>query len=211
MIRSSMHFLADTFVTCDACNGRRYSPETLLIKYKGKNIADVLEMPVSEAVTFFEHHSAIHKKLKFMNDVGLDYISLGQSSTTLSGGEAQRIKLSRELSKQSSTHTLYILDEPTTGLHTHDVGRLVQILDRLVGMNNTVVVIEHNLDLIYSSDYVIDLGPEGGEKGGELVGYGSPEALMKNPKSNTGLYLKKHQEKIGAKPKISETESLGAN
>jgi excinuclease ABC subunit A len=200
MIRTSMHFLADSFVVCDACNGRRYAPETLLIKYKSKNIADVLEMPVSEALPFFENHTAIYKKLKFMNDVGLDYISLGQSSTTLSGGEAQRIKLSRELSKQSSIHTLYILDEPTTGLHTHDVARLVQILRRLVEMNNTVVVIEHNLDMIYSSDYVIDMGPEGGEKGGQLVGFGSPEALMKNAKSITGIYLKKHQAKIG-KPK----------
>lgn len=196
MIRSSMHFLADTFVICDTCGGRRYSSELLMIKYKGKNIADVLEMPVSEALPFFENHSAIYKKLKLMHDVGLDYISLGQSSTTLSGGEAQRIKLSRELSKQSSTHTLYILDEPTTGLHTHDVARLVQILRRLVEMNNTVVVIEHNLDMVYSSDYVIDLGPEGGDKGGELVGFGSPDALMKNKKSLTGIYLKKHQEKI---------------
>lgn len=207
-IRTSMHFLADTFVLCDSCGGRRYSPETLLIKYKGKNIADVLEMPVSEALPFFENHTAIAKKLRFMHDVGLDYISLGQSSTTLSGGEAQRIKLSRELSKQSSVHTLYILDEPTTGLHTHDVARLVQILRRLAEMNNTVIVIEHNLDMIYSSDYVIDLGPEGGEGGGELVAFGSPEALMKNKKSITGVYLKMHQEKILVKPaKASESVS----
>lgn len=191
-IKTSMHFLADSFVPCDACNGRRYSPEILLIKYKGKNIADILEMSVAEAFEFFEHHSRIHKKLKLLMDVGLSYISMGQNSKTLSGGEAQRIKLSRELSKQSSIHTLYILDEPTTGLHIHDTGRLVQILHRLVENNSTVVVIEHNLDLVYSADYVIDLGPEGGEYGGELVAEGPPEAIIKEKKSYTGQFLKTH-------------------
>lgn len=197
MIRSSMHFLADTFVQCDVCNGRRYSQETMLIKYKDKNIADVLEMPVAEALPFFENHTPIHRKLQLMHDVGLDYITLGQSSTTLSGGEAQRIKLSRELSKQSTTDTLYILDEPTTGLHTHDIARLVQILHRLVDMGNTVIVIEHNLDMVFSSDHVIDLGPEGGSRGGEIIGTGSPEALMRNKKSVTGEYLKEYHAKLG--------------
>lgn len=191
-IRTSMHFLADSFVPCDSCQTRRYSPETLLIKYKDKNIADVLEMTVAEALPFFENHTAIAKKLRFLNDVGLDYITLGQSSTTLSGGEAQRIKLSRELSKQSSAKTLYILDEPTTGLHTHDIARLVQILHRLVDMGHSVVVIEHNLDLINCADYVIDLGPEGGKGGGLNVGAGTPTQLMKLKNSVTGQYLKMH-------------------
>jgi excinuclease ABC subunit A len=179
----------------------------MLIKYKDKNIADVLEMPVAEALPFFENHSAIHKKLQLMHDVGLDYITLGQSSTTLSGGEAQRIKLSRELSKQSTSNTLYILDEPTTGLHTHDIARLVQILHRLVDMGNTVIVIEHNLDMIFSSDHIIDLGPEGGSRGGEIIGTGSPEALMKNKKSVTGEYLKEYFGKLG-QPLERETAHL---
>ncbi len=208
MIRSSMHFLADTFVLCDVCNGRRYSQEIMLVKYKDKNIADVLEMPVSEALPFFENHSPIFKKLQLMHDVGLDYITLGQSSTTLSGGEAQRIKLSRELSKQSSLKTLYILDEPTTGLHTHDIARLVQILHRLVDMGNSVVVIEHNLDMVFSSDYVIDLGPEGGSRGGEIIGYGTPEALMKNKKSITGEYLVDYHKKMGQPPQRETAQSL---
>jgi len=207
-IRSSMHFLADTFVLCDVCNGRRYSQETMLIKYKDKNIADVLEMPVSEALPFFENHTAIHRKLQLMHDVGLDYITLGQSSTTLSGGEAQRIKLSRELSKQSTSNTLYILDEPTTGLHTHDIARLVQILHRLVDMGNTVIVIEHNLDMIFSSDYIIDLGPEGGSRGGEIIATGTPETVMKNKKSVTGEYLKDYQGKIGQPLSERETAQL---
>lgn len=191
-IKTSMHFLADSFVLCDVCGGRRYAPDTLLIKYKDKNIADVLSMPVSEALHFFEHHSSIAKKLRFLSDVGLDYMTLGQSSTTLSGGEAQRIKLSRELSKQSSLKTLYILDEPTTGLHIHDTAKLVQILQMLVDRGNTVVVIEHNLDLITCSDYVLDLGPEGGNGGGRLVAAGSPEVLIKNKASVTGEYLKQY-------------------
>lgn len=202
-IRTSMHFLADSFVDCDVCNGRRYAPDTLLIRYKDKSIADVLEMPVAEAVVFFEHHSAISKKLRFLSDVGLDYITLGQSSTTLSGGEAQRIKLSRELSKQSSLKTLYILDEPTTGLHMHDTAKLVQILQLLVERGNTVVVIEHNLDLVFCSDYVLDLGPEGGRTGGHIVAEGTPEAIIKNRSSVTGEYLREYLKKIPSPKKAT--------
>lgn len=198
-IKTSMSFLADSFVGCDVCGGRRYSQDTLLIRYKDKNIADVLEMPVSEALVFFEHHSAIFKKLRFLSDVGLDYITLGQSSTTLSGGEAQRIKLSRELSKQSSLKTLYILDEPTTGLHMHDTAKLVQILQLLVDKGNTVVVIEHNLDLVFCADYVLDLGPEGGKNGGYVVAAGTPEEIIKNKKSVTGEYLREYLKKISVK------------
>ncbi len=210
-IRTSMHFLADSFVDCDVCNGRRYGPDTLLIRYKDKSIADVLEMPVSEAVRFFENHTAISKKLRFMSDVGLDYITLGQSSTTLSGGEAQRIKLSRELSKQSSLKTLYILDEPTTGLHMHDTAKLVQILQLLVERGNTVVVIEHNLDLVYCSDYVLDLGPEGGRNGGYVVAEGTPEAVIKNRGSVTGEYLREYLKKIPTKPRAAKPEESLTN
>ncbi|MCB9072638.1 MAG: excinuclease ABC subunit UvrA [Bdellovibrionaceae bacterium] len=194
-IRTSMSFLADSLVDCEVCGGRRYSQETLLIRYKEKSIADVLAMSVGEALPFFENHSGIARKLKFLSDVGLDYISLGQSSTTLSGGEAQRIKLSRELSKQSSLRTLYILDEPTTGLHMHDTAKLVQILQLLVDKGNTVVVIEHNLDLIYCADYILDLGPEGGSGGGLIVAEGTPEEIIRNPKSVTGVYLKDYVKK----------------
>jgi excinuclease ABC subunit A len=183
----------------------------LLIKYKDKNIADVLEMPVAEALPFFENHSSIYKKLSFLNDVGLDYMTLGQSSTTLSGGEAQRIKLSRELSKQSSDHTIYILDEPTTGLHTHDIAKLAQILRRLSEKGHTVIVIEHNLDLIYSSDYVIDLGPEGGEAGGYIVAVGSPEEIIENKKSITGAYLKIYREQLHPQKKKSSADAINAN
>lgn len=207
-IKTSMHFLADSFVDCDVCGGRRYSQDTLLIRYKEKSIADVLEMSVAEAVVFFEHHSAISKKLRFLSDVGLDYITLGQSSTTLSGGEAQRIKLSRELSKQSSLKTLYILDEPTTGLHMHDTAKLVQILQLLVEKGNTVVVIEHNLDLIFSSDYVLDLGPEGGRGGGHLVAMGTPEAIIKNKSSVTGEYLRNYLKKLPNSKSSVPTETL---
>jgi excinuclease ABC subunit A len=208
MIRTSMHFLADSFVLCDVCGGRRYSQETLLIKYKDKNIADVLEMSVADALPFFENHSAIFKKLSFLNDVGLDYMTLGQSSTTLSGGEAQRIKLSRELSKQSSKHTIYILDEPTTGLHTHDIARLVQILHRLAENGHTVIVIEHNLDMIFSADYVIDLGPEGGDGGGQIVAFGAPEDIISNKKSVTGFYLKEYKEQIYPQKKKSSADNI---
>lgn len=206
-IKTSMHFLADSFVDCDVCGGRRYAQDTLLIRYKEKSIADVLEMSVGEAVTFFENHSAISKKLRFLSDVGLDYITLGQSSTTLSGGEAQRIKLSRELSKQSSLKTLYILDEPTTGLHVHDTAKLVQILQLLVEKGNTVVVIEHNLDLAFCADYILDMGPEGGREGGYIVAAGTPEAIIKNKQSVTGEYLRNYLSKIPKKKSSNFSES----
>lgn len=185
-----MQFLSDVYVKCDVCQGKRYNPETLLVKYKGKNIHDVLSMTVEEAYLFFENHQPIKRKLETLMKVGLDYITLGQNSTTLSGGEAQRVKLSRELSKKISGHTLYILDEPTTGLHIHDVANLIHLLGELVDRDNTVVVVEHNLDVIKSCDHIIDLGPEGGEAGGNLVFSGSVEDLVKDKQSLTGQYLK---------------------
>ncbi|MCC6278232.1 MAG: excinuclease ABC subunit UvrA [Oligoflexia bacterium] len=190
MIRVEMHFLPDVFVQCDTCQGRRYNRETLEVKYKGKNIADVLEMDVQEAAKFLENIPAIKQKLETLNRVGLGYIGLGQSSTTLSGGEAQRIKLAKELSKRSTGKTLYILDEPTTGLHFDDVRRLLEILQELVEQGNTVLVIEHNLDVIKVSDFVIDIGPEGGTGGGEIVAAGTPETISKARQSHTGKYLK---------------------
>ncbi len=186
-----MHFLADIFVPCEVCKGKRYNRETLEVKYKGKNIDDVLNMTVEEALEFFENIPRIKNKIQTLKDVGLGYVRLGQPSTQLSGGEAQRIKLAFELSKRSTGKTLYILDEPTTGLHVDDVSRLVEILQRLVEAGNTVVVIEHNLDMIKCADYIIDLGPEGGDKGGTLVAQGTPEEIVKNDKSHTGKYLKK--------------------
>jgi excinuclease ABC subunit A len=189
VIRIEMHFLPDVYVTCDVCNGKRYNRETLEIRYKGKHIADVLDMTVHQALEFFEKIPAIHTKLQTLYDVGLDYIRLGQPATTLSGGEAQRIKLSSELSKKGTGKTLYILDEPTTGLHIADIQNLLHILNRLVDAGNTVLVIEHHLDVIKSADYLIDLGPEGGDDGGNLVGCGTPEALAGNPLSHTGRYL----------------------
>jgi excinuclease ABC subunit A len=209
-IRTSMHFLADSFVDCEVCGGRRYSQETMLIRYKDKSIADVLGMSVGEALVFFDNHTAISKKLRFLSDVGLDYITLGQSSTTLSGGEAQRIKLSRELSKQSSLRTLYILDEPTTGLHLHDTAKLVQILQLLVDKGNTVVVIEHNLDLIYCSDYILDMGPDGGSNGGHVVFTGTPEELILSKKSVTGEYLKEYAKRISPNKKNKREATVHA-
>jgi excinuclease ABC subunit A len=191
MIRVEMHFLPDVFVPCDVCLGHRYNKETLSIRYKGKSISDVLNMTVAEAVVFFENHLVIRKKLETLNRVGLDYITLGQSSTTLSGGEAQRIKLSRELSKSATGRTLYILDEPTTGLHFDDVRKLIDLLHELVDQGNTVVVIEHNLDVIKSADQIIDLGPEGGDGGGIIVAEGTPKEISKVAKSFTGQFLKK--------------------
>ena len=185
-----MHFLPDVYVPCEVCKGKRYSKETLEVKYKGKNIADVLDMTVEEALDFFAAIPRIKPKMQTLYDVGLGYIKLGQSSTTLSGGEAQRIKLATELSKRATGKTLYILDEPTTGLHMADVHKLVDILHRLVDVGNSVVVIEHNLDLIKTADYIIDLGPEGGARGGEIIGVGTPEQLVKNGKSYTGEFLK---------------------
>ena len=191
IIKIEMHFLPDIFVPCEVCGGARYNRETLEVKYKGKNISDVLEMTVDEAVEYFQNHAAIYNKIKTLQEVGLGYIKLGQSSTTLSGGEAQRVKLATELSKRSTGKTMYILDEPTTGLHSYDVDKLIKILSRLRDAGNTVVVIEHNLDVIKTADHVIDLGPEGGSGGGTLVASGSPEEVATHANSYTGFFLKK--------------------
>jgi excinuclease ABC subunit A len=191
MIKIEMQFLPDVYVPCDVCKGKRYSKETLQIKYKGKNIADVLELTVEEALKFFRHIPQIKRKLKTLYDVGLGYIRLGQPATTLSGGEAQRVKLSKELSKIGTGKTLYILDEPTTGLHFADIEKLLDVLNRLVDKGNTVLVIEHNPDVIKVADYIIDLGPEGGDEGGELVAFGPPEKIIRNRRSYTGEILKK--------------------
>ena len=173
IIKIEMHFLADVYVPCDVCKGSRYNRETLEVKYKGKTISDVLEMTVEEALIFFDNIPKIKRKLQTLYDVGLGYIRLGQSATTLSGGEAQRVKLSTELSKRSTGKTIYILDEPTTGLHTADVHKLIEVLQKLVDNGNSVVVIEHNLDVIKTSDYIIDLGPEGGDNGGKIIAKGT--------------------------------------
>ncbi len=194
IIKIEMNFLSDVYVPCEVCKGKRYNKETLEVKYKGKNISDVLDMTVEEALTFFENIPRIKQKIQTLYDVGLGYIKLGQPSTTLSGGEAQRIKLATELSKRSTGKTLYILDEPTTGLHIDDVHRLVDILQRLVDGGNSVLVIEHNLDLIKTCDYIIDLGPEGGDKGGEIIAVGTPEKICQNERSYTGQFLKKYLE-----------------
>ena len=190
-----MQFLSDVYVKCDECKGKRYNSETLSVLYKGKNIADILNMTVYEALKFFENIPPIKRKLQTINDVGLGYIKLGQSSTTLSGGEAQRVKLAAELSKQGTGKTIYILDEPTTGLHFADVQKLLDVLNRLVNLGNTVIVIEHNMDVIKNSDWVIDLGPEGGDEGGQVVATGTPELISKAPGSYTGKYLKKFMKK----------------
>ena len=190
-----MHFLPDVYVPCEVCKGKRYNRETLEVKYKGKNIADVLDMTVEEALEFFNNIPRIKQKIQTLYDVGLGYIKLGQPSTTLSGGEAQRVKLATELSKRATGKTLYILDEPTTGLHIADVHKLIDILQRLVDTGNTIIVIEHNLDLIKTCDYIVDLGPEGGDAGGEIVAVGTPEQICKNDKSYTGKFLKKYLEK----------------
>ena len=195
IIKIEMNFLSDVYVPCEVCKGKRYNRETLEVKYKGKSIADVLDMTVEEALTFFENIPRIKQKIQTLYDVGLGYIKLGQPSTTLSGGEAQRIKLATELSKRPTGKTLYILDEPTTGLHIDDVHRLVDILQRLADSGNTILVIEHNLDLIKTCDYIIDLGPEGGDKGGEIIAVGTPEKVCKNEKSYTGQFLKPYLEK----------------
>lgn len=185
-----MHFLPDVYVPCEVCGGKRYNRETLEIKYKGKTIADVLDMNVEEALEFFENIEPIRRRLQTLFDVGLGYIRLGQPATTLSGGEAQRVKIAKELGKRSTGQTLYLLDEPTTGLHFDDVKKLLEVLHRLRGKGNTVVVIEHNLDVIKSADYIIDLGPEGGEKGGQLIAKGSPEQVAETEGSYTGEFLK---------------------
>ncbi len=195
IIKIEMHFLPDVYVPCEVCEGKRYNRETLEVKYKGKSIYDVLDMTVEEAVTFFEHVPSIRNKIQTLYDVGLSYIKLGQPSTTLSGGEAQRIKLATELSRRSTGRTIYILDEPTTGLHFADVQKLVEILHRLTEGGNTVVVIEHNLDVIKTADHIIDIGPEGGDRGGTIVAEGTPEQVAENPSSYTGIYIRKMLEK----------------
>lgn len=179
VLKIEMHFLSDIYVPCEVCKGKRYNKETLEVKYKGKSISDVLDMTVEEALEFFDKIPRIKSKIQTLYDVGLGYIKLGQPSTTLSGGEAQRVKLATELSKKATGKTLYILDEPTTGLHIADVHRLVDILQRLVDTGNTIIVIEHNLDLIKTCDHIIDLGPEGGDKGGQVIAVGTPEHIVK--------------------------------
>ena len=191
IIKIEMHFLPDVFVPCEVCKGHRYNRETLEVRYKGKNIFEVLDMTVSEGVEFFANIPKIYNKLKTLEEVGLGYIKIGQSSTTLSGGEAQRIKLAAELAKRSTGKTIYILDEPTTGLHTADVRKLIEILQKLTDGGNTVLVIEHNLDVIKTADYLIDMGTEGGSGGGTIIASGTPEEVAANPVSYTGAYLKK--------------------
>jgi excinuclease ABC subunit A len=191
IIKIEMHFLPDIYVPCEVCKGARYNRETMEVKYKGKSIAEVLNMTVEEAVSFFENVPRIRNKVKTMLDVGLGYIKLGQSSTTLSGGEAQRVKLATELSRRSTGKTLYVLDEPTTGLHTHDVAKLLDILNRLADNGNTILVIEHNLDVIKTADYIIDMGPEGGDGGGMVVATGTPEEVAKCDVSYTAEFLRK--------------------
>ena len=190
IVKIEMHFLPDIYVPCEVCKGRRYNRETLEVKYKGKSIYDVLEMTVEEGLEFFQSIPKIARRLQTLYDVGLGYIKIGQPATTLSGGEAQRVKLATELSRRATGKTVYILDEPTTGLHTADVHQLIGVLQKLVDGGNTVIVIEHNLDMIKTADYVIDLGPEGGDLGGTLVAAGTPEDIAAVEKSYTGQYLR---------------------
>ncbi len=194
-MKVEMHFLPDVYVPCEVCGGKRYNRETLEVRYKGKNIYDVLEMTVEEALDFFKNVPKIYNKVKTLYDVGLGYVKLGQPSTTLSGGEAQRIKLATELSRRSTGKTIYVLDEPTTGLHFADVHKLVEILHRLTEEGNTVVVIEHNLDVIKVADYIIDMGPDGGDRGGTVVVQGTPEEVAQHPTSYTGKYVRRMLER----------------
>ncbi len=191
LLKIEMHFLADLYVTCEVCKGKRYNHETLQIKYRGKTISDILEMTVDEALKFFEHHAGIRQKLKTLHEVGLGYIRIGQPSTTLSGGEAQRVKLATELSRRATGRTLVLLDEPTTGLHVDDVSRLIKVLQQLTDAGNSVLVIEHNLDVLKTADYIIDLGPDGGDRGGSIVASGTPEEIARTEGSYTGEYLRK--------------------
>jgi excinuclease ABC subunit A len=190
VIKVEMHFLPDIYVTCDVCKGQRYNRETLEVKYKGKNIYEVLSMTVEEARDFFDVVPVLARKLQTLMEVGLTYLTLGQNAVTLSGGEAQRIKLAKELSKRDTGKTLYLLDEPTTGLHFHDIEQLLNVLHRLRDQGNTVVVIEHNLDVIKTADWIVDLGPEGGEGGGQIIATGTPENVAKQSRSYTGKFLK---------------------
>ena len=198
-----MHFLPDVYVTCDVCHGARYNRETLEVKFKGHSIADVLDMTVEDAAEFFKAVPGIRDKMRMLQEVGLGYVKVGQQATTLSGGEAQRVKLAKELSKRATGRTLYILDEPTTGLHFHDVAKLLEVLHELVDSGNSVVVIEHNLEVIKTADWVIDLGPEGGVKGGEIVAWGPPEDIVKAPRSYTGKFLAPVLKKANSKPRKS--------
>ena len=189
-----MNFLPDVYVLCEVCNGRRYNQETLSVKFNGYSIADILDLPIEDALPVLKDIPAVNQKLQTLVDVGLGYVHLGQSATTLSGGEAQRMKLAKELSKRQTGKTLYLLDEPTTGLHFDDVRRLLEVLHRLTDLGNTVVIIEHNLDIIRNADYLIDLGPEGGEGGGRIVAQGSPEVVARNKDSHTGWFLARYYE-----------------
>ena len=189
VIKIEMHFLPDVYVTCDVCKGKRYDRETLEVKYRDKSIADVLDMTVEEAAALFKAVPSIRDKMETLARVGLGYVKVGQQATTLSGGEAQRVKLAKELSRRSTGRTLYILDEPTTGLHFHDVAKLLEVLHELVDQGNSVVVIEHNLEVVKTADWVLDLGPEGGNGGGEIVAFGPPEDIVRNSRSHTGHYL----------------------
>jgi excinuclease ABC subunit A len=195
-----MHFLPDVYVTCDVCKGKRYNRETLEIQFRGKSIADVLDMTVEEGAVFFRVVPSVRDKLQTLKRVGLDYIKVGQQATTLSGGEAQRVKLSKELSKRATGRTLYILDEPTTGLHFHDVAKLLEVLHALVEQGNSVIVIEHNLEVIKTADWIIDLGPDGGDGGGQIIATGSPEDIAQSKQSYTGHYLRDmFERRAGAK------------
>jgi excinuclease ABC subunit A len=191
LVKIEMHFLPDVYVPCEVCKGRRYNRETLEVRYKGRSIADVLDLTVADGLDFFDAQPRIMERLELLNDVGLGYLHLGQSATTLSGGEAQRVKLATELAKRDTGRTLYILDEPTTGLHFEDVRLLLEVLHRLVEKGNSVLVIEHNLDVIKTADWIIDLGPEGGQRGGQVVAQGTPEAVADIAESHTGAFLKK--------------------
>ena len=209
LVKIEMHFLPDIFVKCDQCEGKRYNRQTLEVRYKGKNITEILEMTVAEAKEFFDKVPPLREKLVMLHEVGLGYIQLGQQATTLSGGEAQRIKLAKELSKRETSRTLYILDEPTTGLHFADVHKLIEVLNRLVDTGNTVVVIEHNLDMIKVADWIVDMGPEGGDRGGEIVAEGTPEEIAKSPRSHTGFFLKKILKAARASSSSSTKRALG--
>jgi excinuclease ABC subunit A len=205
-VKIEMNFLSDVYVPCEECGGKRYNDETLDVTYKGATIADVLEMSVEEALDFFEHDDRIATRLQLLADVGLDYMRLGQPSTTLSGGEAQRVKLAEELGKKDSGDTLYLLDEPTTGLHHEDERKLIEVLHRLVDRGNTVVVIEHELDLVKNADRIVDLGPEGGEKGGRVIAQGTPEEVARNEDSYTGTYLRDKLPRVDLEGPRSERE-----